>query len=420
MKILHTSDWHLGVSAEQAPRQEEHELFIAWLLELIERERVDALIHCGDAFHHMQPSARALKLYYEFLARCATHTTLRQMIVTGGNHDSPSRLDAPKALLEALDIHVVGGLLGDESTWARCLCPLRAPDGHVEAVVMAVPYIHESRLGVQSVGLNPRQVRALMIERFSHLYATMADLAERAYPGVPLIATGHLTCYPDGVGQIEGGYYTPIHLIESLGSLPPKIFDPRYSYVALGHIHKKIQIPAANAWYPGSPVPTDVTESRSARHVLLVEVDAERPRAFSEVTEVLVPQWRRVVELSGDPEDLHERLAALKWDEPLNPYLYLEALVEAPQPDAIQRLDQALQGFDKHKRPRLIRYKETLTSLARPGGPDSELFRHVPLHELSPAEVFERMYALKHGQPPTPEILSAFATLLVDEAGRQD
>lgn len=420
MKILHTSDWHLGVSADQAPRQAEHRKFIDWIIDYINTHAIDVLVHAGDTFHHMQPSARSLKLYYEFLARCSTETKLKQMIVTGGNHDSPSRIDAPASILEALNIHVIGGLLGDESTWDKCLCPIKAEDGHVEAVVLAVPYIHESRLGVQSVGLTPKEVRQSMIDKFRHLYSKMADMAEEAYPNIPMVATGHLTCYPDGVGDVEGAYFTPIHLIESLGSLPPTIFDPRYSYVALGHIHQKIEIPAANAWYPGSPVPTDVTEARSARYVLLVDVDPEKPRALAQVQEIEVPSWRSVFEITGSADEIIEKVKTLEWDQDLNPYLYLNAEVEAPMPDAIQRLDEAMQIYDKGKRPRIIRYKETLTSLTNLTGPSPELFKHIPLTELSPAEVFERMYTLKHGQPPTGAIMSAFATLLVDEDARSN
>ncbi len=420
MKILHTSDWHLGVSADQAPRREEHKKFIDWIIDYINEHNIEVLVHAGDTFHHMQPSARALTLYYEFLARCSTETKLKQMIVTGGNHDSPSRIDAPSSILEALNIHVIGGLLGDESTWDRCLCPVYADDGHVEAVILAVPYIHESRLGVHSIGLTPREVRDSMIDKFSHLYSKMADLAEKAYPDVPLIATGHLTCYPDGVGEVEGAYYTPIHLIESLGSLPPKIFDPRYSYVALGHIHQKIEIPAANAWYPGSPVPTDVTEARTPRHILVVDVDPEKPRAFAQVTEVEVPNWRSVFEISGSIDEIFEKTKILEWDQDLIPYLYLNAEVEAPMPDAMQRLDEVLDTFDKGKRPRVVRYKETLTSLTNLTGEDPSIFKHIPLNDLSPAEVFERMYVLKHGQPPTDSIMTAFATLLVDDDERED
>ena len=75
MKILHTSDWHLGVSMEQAPREQEHFRFLDWLIQEINARDIDILVHGGDTFHYVQPSARCLKIYYEFLARCSRETS---------------------------------------------------------------------------------------------------------------------------------------------------------------------------------------------------------------------------------------------------------------------------------------------------------------------------------------------------------
>ena len=416
MKILHTSDWHLGVSPDQAPREQDHVLFLDWLIEQVDLHDVDVLVHSGDTFHYIQPSARALRLYYKFLARCAAQTRLSQVVVTGGNHDSPSRLDAPSAVLEALNVHVVGGLSGDPETWGRCLTPLVGRSGEVEAVVMAVPYIHESRLGVNSAGMQPLEVKRAINEKFRAMYATIADIAEAAYPDVPIIATGHLTCYPKGRDVVEGAYHTPIHLVEALGALPPDIFDLRYSYVALGHVHQKIEIPSVNAWYPGSPVPTDVTEARSARHVLLVEVDPDAPRAHAHVTEVEVPQWRPVLELSGPADEVFTTLEEMAFDETLlDPYLYLDLHVEAPMPDGVMRIDSILEGHDTSVRPRIVRLKETLVNPNAFGAPDASAFRSIPLDQLTPTDIFKRMYQLKHEAEPTQQILAAFHTLLSDE-----
>lgn len=414
MRILHTSDWHLGVSQEQSPREEEHRLFLDWLIEQLIEQEIDVLIHAGDAFHYVQPSARALKMYYEFLARCATQTKLRQIVVTGGNHDSPSRLDAPAAILNALKVHVVGGMAGDEDSWDRCLCPIYGPDNQVEAVIVAVPYIHESRLGVVTTGIKPAQIRQDMIEKFSGLYSKLADMAQERYPGIPLVTTGHLTCYPEGIGTVEGDYFTPIHLVEALGSLPPRIFDLRYSYVALGHIHKMFDIPGPNAWYAGSPVPTDIIESRTARYVLRIDVDPSKPELHSPVTKVRVPDYRAIFELSGMPDEVYGLVKGLEWTQDLPPYLYIEMNVEAPQADGIIQLEERLKGFDRDQRPRLVRYKETLTGTPE-GGLDPAMFKNVALAEMSPSQVFDKMYQLKHGAPPTPEILAAFSTLLVEE-----
>ena len=411
LKLLHTSDWHLGVSADSAPREEEHRLFLDWLLELIDTRKIDVLLHAGDAFHHAQPSARSMTMYYEFLARCAKTTSLRQVVITGGNHDSPSRLDAPQSLLQSLDIHVVGGLAADPATWDRCLCPITHPaGGHVQAVVLAVPYVHESRLGVQTSGLNPLDIRQGLTDRFRTLYATLCDRAEALYPHVPLLAMGHLTCYPDGVGQVEGAYHTPIHLVEMLGSLPPQIFDLRTCYVALGHIHQPMEIAAVNAWYAGSPVPTDIIESRTARTVLEVEVDPERPRSLALVQRIEVPQWRRIFELEGPPDQIFDQLPRLEWSESLRPYLYVDMHVQAPMPEAMLKLEEVLAGFEKERRPRVIRYKETLQNpTLKPGELD---LSPVPLSEMSPREVFMKLYQLKHQSDPTPAHMAAFETLL--------
>jgi exonuclease SbcD len=280
---------------------------------------------------------------------------------------------------------------------------------------MAVPYMHESRLGVVTAGLKPMEIRDSMIDKFRGLYAKMADIAEEKYPDIPLITTGHLTCYPDGKTDVEGAYHTPIHLIEALGSLPPDIFDLRYSYVALGHVHQKIEIAGPNAWYPGSPIPTDVTESRTPRHILIVDVDPNKPRAHATVEEVEVPDWRPVFEMFGAPDDLFDRIKDLEWDQELRPYLYLDLHVEAPMPDGMMKLDEVLSSFDNGKRPRLVRFKETLVNPNNFGGVDPSALRSVPLNELTPTDVFEKMYLLKHGQPPTDEILTAFMSLLTDE-----
>jgi exonuclease SbcD len=154
MRILHTSDWHLGVSAEQSPREEEHVLFLDWLYEELASREIEVLVHGGDVFHHVQPSARSQTLYYQFLARCVSLPKLRQIVIVGGNHDSASRLDAPSELLDALEVRVVGGLFKDDESWDRCICPIVDDDGNVELVILSLPSIHESRLPIRTTGKN--------------------------------------------------------------------------------------------------------------------------------------------------------------------------------------------------------------------------------------------------------------------------
>lgn len=410
MRILHTSDWHIGVSAEQAPREQEHVLFLEWLYNELAERKIDVLVHGGDVFHHVQPSARSQKLYYAFLAKCISLPHLRHIVITGGNHDSASRLDAPRELLDALNITVVGGLFGAGSDWDQCLCPVRNDAGDVECVIVAVPYIHESRLGIRTTGRNAFEIREEMVAQFRLIYTYLADLAEQRYGSVPLITTGHLTCYPERVKEVEGGFHTPLHQIESLGSLPPEIFDDRFCYIALGHIHKMMQIGDSNAYYSGSPIPTDIIEAKTPCYVMDVKI---HPSHIADVTKVVVPNWRPIYDLQGPCEEVFEQIKKLQWDEPLAPYLYIDLHVDAPVYDGLTRVSELLNVFEKERRPRVVRLKETLIASEREIQ-SMDSFEQAALLELSPAEVFEQMYVLKHEQAPTQQIMSAFSSLLID------
>ncbi|MEO5348018.1 MAG: exonuclease subunit SbcD, partial [Magnetococcus sp. YQC-9] len=112
MKICHTSDWHLGHTLRGQRRDIEFSAFLDWLLATLHRERVEALLIAGDLFDSATPTHRAQELYYRFIARVAS-TGCRHVVVIAGNHDSPTLLDAPKALLSALEIHVIGTALAD-------------------------------------------------------------------------------------------------------------------------------------------------------------------------------------------------------------------------------------------------------------------------------------------------------------------
>jgi len=108
LKILHTSDWHLGRQLFGRKRYPEFEAFLNWLGDVVEQQGIEALLVAGDVFDTNTPSNRAQELYYQFLCRMASSATCRHVVIIAGNHDSPSFLDAPKALLKALQVHVIG------------------------------------------------------------------------------------------------------------------------------------------------------------------------------------------------------------------------------------------------------------------------------------------------------------------------
>lgn len=407
MKILHTGDWHLGATLEGQSRDEEHRRFLEWLLETLRTRSIEVLLVAGDVFHYAQPSAEAQRLYYAFLARLQRETAVRHTVIVGGNHDSPSRLNAPISILESLQITVVGGLSNDRSKWERCVCPIEDGEGRVQLVVLAVPFVHEFRLGVRTTQRSAREVREQFRECFGEVYGLLADVAESRYPGVPIVGMGHLAC----AGESPEHWGVEIHQLATIGGLPKEIFDPRMQYVALGHIHEMYPVDGSRAWYCGSPVALNRLESRSERYVLEVELGQGSEPLIAPIS---VPCDREILELGGSVDTCLEKIGKASSDAPLPPFLFVEAEVDRFVPDLPRTfLEQlAARKEPEHLRPKLLRVTQTrLTSEENV----SEDGREVgpSLRELSPEDVFLRLYRMQHEEePPRDDLLNAFRSIL--------
>ncbi|MEE9386263.1 MAG: exonuclease subunit SbcD [Nannocystaceae bacterium] len=338
MRILHTSDWHLGLSTGPASRIDEQTWFLDWLFDTLQSREVDVLLVAGDVFDTMHPSAEAQQLYYRFLARVG-QAGVRDVVVVGGNHDSPSQLDAPRALLEEVSVHVVGGVPASEERASRMIAPLRARGSDdVAAVCLAVPYVHEYRLGIRTSDLDTEQTRAAFKSAFSELYTRLADHAQEKYPGAPLVATGHLTM---GVGVSREDYPQEIHQVGSIEGLPVDLLDPRIRYTALGHIHRCFPIAGSSAWYCGTPIPYSLNEMAVKREVLVVDL-GDPLEAEASVQRVEVPPNRELVQLTGDPEKVLADLCALTWTTRLPPLVHVRVETKMAEPGLSRRLYEAV------------------------------------------------------------------------------
>ncbi|TVQ94977.1 MAG: exonuclease subunit SbcD [Deltaproteobacteria bacterium] len=402
MRILHTSDWHLGISHGVVRRDEDHDHFLRWLLDEIEARQIDALIIAGDVFDVMHPSAEAQRRYFGFLAQLAA-TDLPQVVVIGGNHDSATRLQAPSEALRALRAHVVGGIGADEATWERCVVPLRDRAGEIRAVALAVPYVHEFRLGVRTTDLDHQAIRRAFTERFGALYRGLADLAEARWPGLPLVGTGHLT-----LGEADSSDYPQeIHQVGTIDGLSTQILDPRMQYVALGHIHRCYPVDKdRRAWYSGSPLAMSLPEQASPRRVLDVTLSAD-PRGEPTIEKVEVPAPRALIEIRGTPDEVLRRTYGLKWSEPLPPLLFYRVLTDTMPTELLEKLNKVLDKSPSDKRPTLIELRqERLTPIPR-------LEEELPLslRELEPIQVFSTL-CQSQGRADTDELERAFQTLV--------
>ncbi|MCO4743917.1 MAG: exonuclease SbcCD subunit D C-terminal domain-containing protein [Proteobacteria bacterium] len=405
MRIVHTSDWHLGHTLRSISRSSEHGRFLVWLADLLVAERVDALIIAGDVFDTANPPASATAALYQFLAAVKGRLPKLEIVIVGGNHDSAARLDAPSAILDAFGVHVVGGLphrpggLDHE----RLIIPLHNAEDQVEAWVAAVPFLRQVDLPHVEHG-DP------LIEGVREIYAGIfAAAAERRESNHALIATGH--CYMVGTQLSEqserrvlGGNQHP---------LPDDVFPPEVTYAALGHLHRAQSVGERDhIRYSGSPIPLSMTEVNYEHQVVLLELSGG---TLLSMRPVLVPRWIEMLRIPadgpGDVDEVLDRLRALPAGDPERPpYLDVRVRLEGPRPGLRAEVDAAL----AFKEVRLVSLGVTYTGESQALADTSEI-EH--LDELDPFDVFTRRYAQKFNSEPSPELAETFRELLEDVRG---
>ncbi|MDQ4628235.1 exonuclease SbcCD subunit D C-terminal domain-containing protein [Janthinobacterium lividum] len=405
MRLLHTSDWHLGQTLHNYERGYEHQCFLDWLLDTLVAEQVDVLLVAGDVFDNANPSAASQKQLYVFLQQARARLPALQLVVVAGNHDSAGRLEAPGPLLAAHGTHVIGHLLrGDDGQidLERLLLPLTGSDGQVQAWCLAVPFLRPGDVPKLPAG----DTQDAYLGGIALLYRQLADLAlARRQPGQAIIAMGH--CHMVG-GEMSNDSERRI-VIGGTEMLPSGIFDTAIAYAALGHLHKAQAVGGQqHIRYCGSPIPLSFAEVNYRHQVLCLDIDGEQLR---EVRAIEVPRAVPLLRVPATPApiaEVLEQLAAL--DVPAappeaQPFLEVRVRLDAPEPGLRTRIETALDG--KHVRLAKI---ET-SSAARSSAPENMTLDQ--LGQLQPDDIFRRLYQQKYGQPAPPEQLSALAELLL-------
>lgn len=305
MNLLHTSDWHLGRTLYGRKRHEEFEAFLGWLAETIRQNEIDVLLVAGDVFDTGTPGTRAQELYYRFLCRVAA-ASCRHVVVVAGNHDSPSFLDAPKELLRALDVHVVGS--STESPEDEVLV-LRNEQDKPELIVCAVPYLRDRDIRVAEAGESVEDKERKLVEGIRAHYATVAASAEgkrgELGAGIPIVAMGHL--FTTGGRTVEGDGVRDLY-VGSLAQVSADVFPPCFDYVALGHLHVPQRVGGLETIrYSGSPLPMGFGEAGQRKSVCLAEFQG---RAAS-IQLIDVPVFQELERIAGDWERIKGRIKEL-------------------------------------------------------------------------------------------------------------
>jgi exonuclease SbcD len=380
MRILHTADWHLGRTLYQKTRHEEFQRFLDWLLVTIRQKSIDVLLVAGDVFDTTTPNNAAQQLYYGFLSQLSS-TGCRHVVITGGNHDSPTFLEAPKELLKALDIHIIGSAkdpVQDE------VILLRDPQGVPELVVCAVPYLRDRDLRTSEAGESLEMKESKMREGIANHYATVASIATRlrddARAAIPIVAMGHL--YTAGGKTMEGDGVRELY-VGNLAHVESSIFSPIFDYVALGHLHVPQPVNGCETIrFSGSPIPMGFGEAKQQKYVNIFQwMDHHGALEL-----VAVPEIQKLESIAGDWSHIENRLNELKRE---GNSIWLEIAYQgtAPIPNLKAKIEQILAGTSVEA------LKVTYAARARAileRGQFSE-----SLEELHPLDIFKRCLRAK-------------------------
>lgn len=401
LRLLHTSDWHLGQDLHGLSREAEHRAFLDWLIAALDDHAVDALLVTGDVFDSQNPPVSAQRMLYDALARAKARRPGLDIVIIGGNHDSAARLEAPDALLRPLGVHVVGNLPRDPED---LLVPLTDSAGVARALVAAVPFLRMADLPARGLGDDADP----LVEGVRAVYAEAIAAGRARAGGLPLVVTGH--CY------MTGSTLSELSERRILGgnqhALPVDLFPEDCAYVALGHLHKPQAVgQRETVRYAGSPFPMSVTEKDYRHQCVLVDIAPDGTTAWQAVATPRIVDYLRVPSAGAAPlAEVLEGLAALEVADAgadRRPYLEVVVRLDAPAPALRHEVEQALAGKPVRLCRLAVEYAGDGQGLAAtPETPD--------LATLDPEDVFARAWARKYGDDSAVDDvhLAAFRELL--------
>lgn len=387
MKILHTSDWHIGRALYGRKRYAEFEAFLGWLADTIKNEKIEVLLVAGDVFDNSTPSNLAQKLYYRFLCRVASSSDCHVVIIAG-NHDSPSFLNAPKELLASLNVHVVG--VGSGSPEEEVVV-IPGSDKEPGLIVCAIPYLRDREIRKAEAGESVEDKEQKIVEGIRAHYQKVCDAAEKIREKmekpVPIVAMGHL--FAAGGETVDGDGVRKLY-IGSLAQVRADVFPEAIDYLALGHLHIPQRVGGSDyVRYSGSPLPIGFGEAKQEKGVVLVDFANLPPR----VTTRPVPVFQELKILTGDWQTLAGDLERMKAK---GSRAWVEVVYEGEDivGNLREQLDEAVAGTDIE----ILRITNNRL-VARTLGENTV---EASLDDLDPAEVFDR--CLKAYEVPADQV----------------
>lgn len=373
MRIIHTSDWHLGQYFFTKSRAAEHQQFLTWLIEQVKLHQVDAMIVAGDIFDTGSPPSYARELYNQFVV--SLQQTGCQLVILSGNHDSVSVLNETSSLLAYLNTDVV------TSGATPHVITLKNAQGQPGALLCAIPFLRPRDIQLSVAGQSSEEKQLSLQTAIRDYYQASYQLAEQQRQtmvlDIPIIATGHLTVVGAELTDSVRDIY-----IGTLDAFPSAAFPPA-DYIALGHIHRPQVIgQQQHIRYSGSPIALSFDEANQQKSVCLVEFDG---RELSQIHQLAIPTFQPLQTLKGSLADIQNQLHALSI-KPDTPPVWLD--IEVASQDYLADIQQRIESIIKGLPVEVV----LLRRARKPQNPQQALANET-LNELTAEEVFLRRLA---------------------------
>jgi len=403
IKILHTSDWHLGHHLCDRHRIEEHDLFLQWLLTMIQTHQIDLLIIAGDIFDTGFPPNYALSQYYSFL-RQLPDTTCKQAIIIGGNHDAPSTLNAPRDILKYFKIHVIGGAEHNPENEIICIPHEDDP----RCIVCAVPFLRARDVKKAISGETYEEKELAIREGIKTHYFNALNLALtlKSDKKIPIIATGHLFASGAKISDSERTIY-----IGDLDRVGLDCFPNEFDYIALGHLHMPQSVNLKDTIrYSGSPIPLSFSESNHDKSVTIVQFHQDQ---LTGIDHISIPVFRCLDVITGSVEDVITQIDHYQPDNQTSLFSWIE--IKITEPHCNPMIHEKLTSIINNKP------IEILKILSNPKPINNQSIQVYHLNDISPYDVFlKKCHATGLKENEIQELSLAFQELLSDMENNSD
>ncbi len=380
MKILHTSDWHIGKKLYEKELIEDHNFFFNQLISIIEKDKIDILIVAGDIFDTAYPSNSSLKLYYQTLKKLQ-NTELKNIIITGGNHDSRSTLNAPQEVLAFLNIHVIGGVPkteDDQNDYDKQIIEIKDKNNETKLVVVAIPFLRERDIRKSIAGESFETKRRATIDGIKEHFNILSEKTFKyREKNIPVIATGHLFVAGATPSESEREIY-----VGNQEKLSGDFLTDKFDYLALGHIHKPYIVgknPAIR--YSGSPIPLSFSEYKDKKSVVIINTE----KKDLDIETKIINPYRNLYRFKGILQEVISKFEEKITDNETTDLVEIEVREEKFSSEIKHKYQEFIEKYSDIIISKKLVFNDQLVSI-------SELYKNKEtLSEIDDFEVFTKL-----------------------------